>query len=200
VKRDVRTTRRADRSALALIGALLVAGAVITLLLASGAIDGLGSYLDGDGPLLNGQLDRSLDDNRWWWQLGAFAAGLVLAAVGLVWLRHQLPAGRQLHPTTLDVDDGIPGDTVINGHALANAFEADIRRHPAVLDTRADMLLDSGTVRIRLTTADDTDLRDVLNEAVRPAMTRLTTVAGLDAEPGAQIDVRLRPRTSRPLH
>jgi hypothetical protein len=198
MKRDARTTRRADRVALALLGALLTAGAVVTLLLATGAISQATSYLNSDQPLLNPQLDRSLHDQLWW-QLGTLAAGLLLATAGLIWLRRQLPAGRRLHDTHLDVHDDTPGNTVIDGHALANAFETDVRRHPDVLDARADMILDQRIVRLRLTAADDTNVQQLIHDAVTPAITRLTTVAELAAQPAAHIDIRLRHRLTRPL-
>jgi hypothetical protein len=199
MKRDARTTRRGDRAALGLLGALLIAGAVITLLLATGAISQATSYLNSDQALLNPRLDRSIDDHQLWWQLGTLAAGLLLASAGLLWLRHQLPAGRRLHDTRLDVHDDTPGHTVVDGHALANALEADVRSHPDVLDARADMILDEGIVRLRLTAADDTNVQRLVHDAVNPAITRLATVAGLAAQPAAHIDVRLRHRQTRPL-
>jgi hypothetical protein len=199
VKRDTRTTRRGDRLALALVGLVLVAGAVLTLLLATGTIHRLGTLIDPDEPLLDRQLDRSLHDHQLWWQLGTLAVGLLLLILGLIWLRHQLPARRQLHDTTLDVHDDTPGDTTLDGHAMANAFEADVRRHPDVLDARADMLLDEGVVRVRLTAADDVNIEQLVSGAIGPAVTRLTTVAGLPAEPTPHIDIRLRQRETRPL-
>jgi hypothetical protein len=87
----------------------------------------------------------------------------------------------------------------VGGRAFANAFEADVRRHPDVLDARADMLLDHGVVRVRLTAADDVDVERLVSDAVRPAVTRLTTVADLAAPPTPEIDVRLRQRDGRPL-
>ena len=84
---------------------------------------------------------RALDEHQLAWQLGAAAVGLLLVILGLVWLRHQLPTRRHLHDTTLDVHDDTPGTTIVDGRAFANAFEADVRRHPDVLDARADMLL-----------------------------------------------------------
>ena len=119
--------------------------------------------------------------------------------LGLVWLRHQLPTRRHLHDTTLDVHDDTPGNTTVDGRALANAFEADVRRHPDVLDARADMLLDQGVVRVRLTAADDVDVERLVSDAVQPAVTRLTTVADLATPPKPEIDVRLRQRDGRTL-
>jgi hypothetical protein len=199
VKRDNRSTRRGDRIALALLGALLLAGAVLVLLVATGAIDSLGSYVDGDESLLNAQLDATLQDHQLAWQLGTTAVGVLLLVLGLVWLRHQLPTRRQLHDTPLAVADHTPGNTIVDGRALANAFEGDIRRHPDVLDARADMLLDQGIVRVRLTAADDVDVERLVRDAVHPAVTRLTTVADLATPPTPQIDLRLRPRTGRAL-
>ena len=199
MKRDSRSTRRGDRVALILLGTLLLAGAVLALLVATGAIDNLGSYVDGDEPLLNEQLDATLQDQQLAWQLGTAAVGLVLVLLGLMWLRHQLPARRRLHDTQLTVGDETPGTTTVDGRALANAFESDVRRHPDVLDARADMLLDVGIVRVRLTAADDVDVERLVREAVHPAVTRLSTVAELATQPSAEIDVRLRPRGGRAL-
>jgi hypothetical protein len=119
--------------------------------------------------------------------------------LGLVWLRHQLPTRRHLHDATLEVHDDTPGATIVGGRAFANAFEADVSRHPDVLDARADMLLDRGVVRVRLTAADDVDVERLVNDAVRPAITRLATVADLATPPTPEIDVRLRQRDGRPL-
>jgi hypothetical protein len=199
MKRDTRATRRGDRIALALIGALLTTAAVLALLVATGAIQSLGPYIDGDEPILNPRLDTAFDDHQLAWQLGAAAGGLLLVILGLVWLRHQLPTRRHLHDTTLDVHDDTPGTTIVDGRAFANAFEADVSRHPDVLDARADMLLDHGVVRVRLTAADDVDLERLVTDAVQPAITRLTTVADLPAPPRPEIDVRLRGRDSRAL-
>ena len=199
MKRDVRSTRRGDRIALALIGALLTTGAVLALLVSTGAIQTLGPYIDRDEPIFNPRLDTALDDHQLAWQLGAVAVGLLLAILGLAWLRHQLPTRRHLHETTLDVHDDTPGTTTVEGRALANAFEADVRRHPDVLDARADMLLDRGVVRVRLTAADDVNVERVVSDAVQPAVARLTAVADLANQPKPEIDVRLRQRDGRPL-
>jgi hypothetical protein len=199
VKRDTRSTRRGDRIALGLIGALLTTAAVLALLIATGAIHSLGPYIDGDEPILNSRLDNALDDHQLAWQLGAAAVGLLLVILGLVWLRHQLPTRRHFHDTTLDVHDDTPGTTIVGGRAFANAFEADVSRHPDVLDARADMLLDHGVVRVRLTAADDVDVERLVTDAVQPAISRLTTVANLATPPTPEIDVRLRQRDGRPL-
>ena len=199
MKRDIRSTRRGDRIALTLLGALLLAGAVVALLVATGAIDSLGPYVDGDQPLLNSDLDATLQDDQLAWQLGTAAVGVLLLILGLVWLRHQLPTRRQLHDTRLTVADDTPGNTIVDGRALANAFEGDVRRHPDVLDATADMLLDQDIVRVRLTAADDVDVERLVHDAVHPAVTRLTTVAELATPPTPQVDLRLRPRSGRAL-
>ena len=199
MKRDVRSTRRGDRIALALIGALLTTAAVLALLVATGAIHTLGPYIDRDEPILNSRLDAALDGHQLAWQLGAVAVGLLLAILGLVWLRRQLPTRRHLHDTTLNVHDDTPGTTTVDGRALANAFEADVRRHPDVLDARADMLLDRGVVRVRLTAAEDVNVERVVSDAVQPAVARLTAVADLANQPKPEIDVRLRQRDGRAL-
>ena len=193
MKRDVRSTRRGDRIALALIGAVLTTAAVLALLVATDTIQTLGPYVDRDEPILNAQLDAALADHQLAWQLGAVGVGLLATILGLVWLRHQLPSRRRLHDTILDVH------TIVDGRAFANAFEADVRRHPDVLDARADMLLDRGVVRVRLTAADDVDVERVVSDAVQPAVARLTAVADLADQPRPEIDVRLRRRGGRSL-
>ena len=79
--------------------------------------------------------------------------------------------------------------------AFANAFEADVRRHPDVFDARADMLLEGGVVRVRLTAADDVDVGRVVSDAVQPAVARLTAVADLADQP--QTGDRRTPPPSR---
>lgn len=200
MRRDARTTRRVDRVALALIGLGAVTVAVLILLLSTGAIHRLTRSVDTDRPLFNDRLARSLDDHRIWWQLGTVGVGLLLVVLGLLWLRRQLPSGRRLHDTTLtNLGDDIPGRTSIDGRALANGLEADLQRHPDVLHARADVLLDDGVVRVRLTTTDDVDIERLTTDAVRPAVARLAAVADAQPAPAAQIDVRLRPRPARNL-
>lgn len=199
MKRDVRSTRRGDRIALALIGVLLLAGAVLALLVVTGVIDSLGPYVARDEPLLNNELDTTLQDDELAWQLGAVAVGLLLVILGLAWLRHQLPARRRLHNTSLALADDTPGNTTVDGRAFANAFEADVRRHPDVLEARADMLLDQGLIRVRLTVDDDVDVERLVSDEVHPAVARLTTVAALAAQPTSEVDLRLRPRGGRAL-
>jgi hypothetical protein len=199
MKRDKRSTRRGDRIALGLLGVVLTTGAVLVLLVATGVIQSLRAYIDRDEPIFNRRLRTALDDHQLAWQLGAVVVGLLLVIAGLVWLRHQLPARRQLHDTHLDVHDETPGNTIVDGRALANAFEADLRGHPDVLDARADMLLDQGVVRVRLTAADDVDVERLISDAVQPAVARLTTVASLGTPPQPEVDVRLREREGRSL-
>ena len=66
-------------------------------------------------------------------------------------------------------------------------------------DATADMLLDQGIVRVRLTAADDVDVERLVHDAVHPAVTRLTTVAEMATPPTPQVDLRLRPRSGRAL-
>jgi hypothetical protein len=200
VNRSTRARAVGDRAALTVVGVAALVVATLMLLVATGTIDRLGRFVDGDRPLLGPRLDRSLTDHQTWWQLGTVGVGVVLVALGLWWLRHQLPARRELHDTTFtDLGDGTPGDTTINGRALANGLEADLRRHADVIDARAEVLLDAGLVRILLTAADDVDVERLTTDAVRPAVARLAAVADIDTPPTAQIDIRLRPRKGRSL-
>jgi hypothetical protein len=192
---------RADRAALLLTGGAALVVSVVMVLLATGAVHHLGHFIDGGGPLLNTRFDGSLIADQTWWQVGAVGVGVVLVVIGVWWLRRQLPPRRVLQDTTFgDLGDGTAGDTIIHGRALANGFEADLRRHPDVIDARADVLLNAGLVRIRLTAADDVDVQQLASEVVRPAIARLAVIADIALEPRTEIDIRLRRRDGRHLN
>lgn len=196
--RDGSATRRLDRTILMIVGLVLIAVSVLSLLLAAGIIDGVGTVLGVDRPILGTGLDDRLADHQLPWQLGVVIAGIAVALAGVAWLRRQLSPRRRARPTTLDgLDDGVAGTTSLGALALAGAVESDLRRHPSIIDAHVDMVLEEGLVRVRMMAAHDADVRAVMAEAVGPALGRMGVVAGLAERPEAQVAVRLaqhRPR------
>lgn len=119
------TVRRVNRGVLLLVGLLLVAVGVLTLLL------GLGVLLPGraDGPVLTPDMSRFAADTGWFWPAAA-GAGVVLALLALRWLALQL---RSNHLGDIAVeDDRRRGETVLRPSAVTGALDAEIGTYHGV--------------------------------------------------------------------
>lgn len=181
----------ASRAILTVIGLVVLALSVLGLLLATGAVDRLTRYAVADQPVLDPALRRLLADHTLAAQLIGAAAALVLIAIGLAWLRLQVPPIRRqedVHPA--NADPVHPGHNVLRGRALAQALEDDLETDQRIRRAQAELRHDGELVRLRLDVADDSTSGGVLDEVVSPAIDRLATVAGLPARPEVQIDLR----------
>jgi len=180
-----------SRVFLIVVGAVLLAGAVIAGLLATGATDHLGNALDADTALLNADGLRLLYVHRLAFQFLALGIGLLLIVVGLIWLRNQIPPHRHQEDHSVETQSSdLAGRNTVAGGALARALENDLARHPQVERARAEFRGEEGVVRLRLDIDDDSSADEVVRTVVEPAIDRVTTVAELPARPNVQIDMR----------
>jgi hypothetical protein len=180
-----------SRTFLIVVGAVLLAGAVIAGLLATEIVDRLGNALDAQTALLNADGLRLLYVHRLAFQFLALGIGVVLIVVGLVWLKNQIPPHRRQedHSVETQVSD-VAGRNTVAGGALAHALENDLARSPQVERARAELRGEEGIVRLRLDIDDGSSADEVLGAVVEPAIDRVATVAELPTRPDVQIDLR----------
>jgi hypothetical protein len=189
---------RLSRVLLVVVGLILLAASVAGLLLATGKVDQWSDALDAGRPLLNAHGDRFLADHRSLLQGIGVALALLAIVVGIWWLRHQIPPVRHQHDNEFaNTDADHAGSNVVQGGALAHAFEADLERARSVTRARAEFHPDEQRIRLRLDVDDDASIRDVLDSVVAPAVDRVTTVGELGARPTVDTDIRLVSGPSR---
>jgi hypothetical protein len=127
-------TRRVNRTSLTLLGLILAATGVLTLLVGLAVF---GRPL-ADGPVLVPQASRFAADAGWFWPVVA-AAGVVLALLALRWLIIQLRSNR-----TRDIDiesERSRGETVLSPAAVTAAVDTEISSYHGV-DSAASSLRD----------------------------------------------------------
>ena len=118
---------RVERATFSILGLLLLAAGLYTLL------RGLGTFGSGasDDPLISASTRRFLGDHEgWWWAAGA-AAALLCVLAGLALLRRQLRAvpRRGADPLVRRRDDGV---TRVDRGALTGALEDELEHLPDV--------------------------------------------------------------------
>lgn len=103
-------------------------------------------------------------------------AGLLLAALGLVWLISQIPRHSPALPFRFH-DDVSSGITSLSPKVLARMVDRDVLAHPGV--TAARTVLGGSTrsphVLLRLTAYELTDLTQLVDDLERTVMTDLST-------------------------
>jgi hypothetical protein len=170
---------------------MLVALATVAALLAGKVIDRIGDPLDAHTALLNPSGRRLLNEHQLAFQLGAVLVALLFIAVGVAWLRQQIPAPRRQGDVPLDIGDGgVDGRNTIAGDALARALEADLERSASVARARAELRAGSEFVRIRLDVDEEASVDEILTRVVDPAIARVVTVAELATAPRVLADIR----------
>ena len=190
--RQLRTTR----VFLVAIGVMLFGLAITAALLAAKLIGSIGDPLDAHTPLLNANGRRLLHEHELAFQLGAALVALLFIAVGIAWLRVQIPSPRRHDDVPLDIGDtpgdarNIDGRNTIAGDALAEALEADLERSPLVARARAELRSGSDVVRLRLDVDEDASVDEILAAVVDPALARAVTVASLPNTPRVEADIR----------
>jgi len=142
---------RTSRILLVVVGTVLLALGSFGLLLATKAIDRLGKSINADSSLLNESGRRLLADDRLAFQLGAVAVALVLIAIGIFWLRNQIPPIRHQDDNEFEnPDPDHPGRNTVRGGALAQALEAHLELAEPVHRARAEFRTDADLIRLRL--------------------------------------------------
>jgi len=114
-----------------------------------------------------------------WWMVLALAAGLVLAALGLLLLRAQFARRRPALPDVIDHrtrpgSAEVPGQTSTGNGTVAGAFERDLESDPRIAHATVRLTGEARApeVAVELGLARDTDLADVA-DYVQTAMRRL---------------------------
>jgi hypothetical protein len=157
------TADAVNRSAVVLLGLLLLAAGVLGLVLGLG---GFGSAFVDD-PILPEQWASYAATHAWvWWAIVALA--LLVALVGLRWLLAQLRTDRV---NRLDLSgDPRQGHTIVHAAAVAEAVQSETNRIPGVARSAAHL---EGAPRHRLhlgvdltDRADLVQVRDVLENQV----------------------------------
>ncbi len=217
MKRDRRRPLAALRAVLVVVGLLALAAAVAGGLLAAGAVGGLTSYTEADGPLLTDRARSLLTDHAGAFQAGAAAVAGVVVGVGLVWLSLQVPPRRQHDDVDLDLAPVVPaeepdpaptaalapapvaGYTRVAGAALVGALEDDlVARGPGLHGARADYRHHGGggqpgELRLRLDVDPTCPVAELMAGPVAAAVDRFVVVAGLAPRPRVLAEVRLAP-------
>jgi hypothetical protein len=111
----------------------------------------------------------------------AIAAGLVLAALGIVLIVLELRRRRPRAMSDLVSADTAPGRTRVTAATLDHALAADLRSAPSVKRAAAYLSGDARdpAIALRLVVAPDADLA-ALRSHVEGALRRFGTTAGLD--------------------
>jgi hypothetical protein len=180
-----------SRTFLIVVGAVLLAGAVIAGLLAAKAVDNLGNALDAETALLNADGLRLIYVHQLAFQFIVLGIGLLFIVVGLIWLKNQIPPHRRQEDHSVETQaPDVAGRNTVAGGALAHALENDVARSPHVERARAEFRGDEGVVRLRLDIDDDSSADEIVRTVVEPAVDRVTTVAELPTRPNVEIDLR----------
>jgi hypothetical protein len=188
-----------SRALLVIVGLILLAGAILAALLATKTIDRVGDSLDAHTAVLNAHGRRLFDDHQLAFQLAALTLGLLLVAVGLLWLRDQIPPHRHQEDTTVDnPDPDIAGQNTVGGGALAHALEQDLERSSHIQRARAELRPDEGLIRLRLDIDDESSVDEIVTAVIDPAVKRFATVAEFWTRPHVETD--LRPVASAARH
>lgn len=125
-----------DRALIALLGLLLLAGGVLTLVR---SLDGFGPRL-ADDPLLSGAETRFVERNSPWPELAAVAVAVLLALLALRWLFRQL---RTQRVGLMDLEpDPRRGATTLHASAVTTAVRDEIEGYRGVRSASARLLND----------------------------------------------------------
>jgi hypothetical protein len=180
-----------SRALLVIVGLILLAGAVLGTLLATKTVDRVGDPLDAHTAVLNADGRRLFADHQLAFQLAALVAGLLLLAVGVLWLKMQIPPHRHQEDATFDNPDAdVAGRNTIDGGALSHAFERDLERSSHIRRARAELRPDDGLIRLRLDIDEESSVDEIVTAAIDPAVARLVIVAEFEIRPRLETDLR----------
>ncbi len=128
------------------------------------------------------------------YQLVALVFALVCIAVGLLWLRSQLPRLRHNQDNVFANHAGqVEGRNVIAGGALASAIEDDLEHHPAVEQRASSSDRRITLIRVSVSAADALPVGELRATVIEPATARAIRVGELPDDIEVLTDVRLVP-------
>ena len=160
---------RFNAAALTLVGLLLMAAGGYGLARGYGA---WGSDAADDALLAEPARDLVSDNAGWFWPLAALVSVLV-AYLGLRWLRAQLRSG---HVSRLDLTEGAArGTTFLRATSVADALAGDVEEYPGVRSARARLLRDGARpdVDLSVEVSEEGELADVRRRIESHALVRL---------------------------
>lgn len=182
-----------NRSLLTILGLVLVGLAAWGLTRSAGWIDAA----DPDEPLLAPSIERFVTRNSSWFWPTLLLASLIVALLGLLWLRAQLRLPR--HANTDIVTRAADGTTTTRGDGLAAALEADVTASvDAVRSASARVSGDSedADVDLRVEIDEDAEINVVRTQIETEVLPRFTRAASL-RRTRTYLDLRLQPATRR---
>ena len=186
---------RVNRLALSFLGLLFVAGGAFGLARGFGAFAGLPAT-----DLIVSDQTRSwvAAHHGSFWAAVALIA-LVVAFLGLVWLRQQLRTTLPANQDVLRVDGA--GRTALRAGDAANAVAGQIGQWPGVEDAAARLVgePERPALLLRVGVAADADVAEIcrrVDAEALPDLRRTLELPELDAE----LELRIRPREGRLVH
>lgn len=173
----MREPRRLNRFVLFLLGVALVAGSVLGLLL-SFDVFGTGR---ARRPVLDPQVRSFVADHHDPLWAAVAVGGVIVALLGLAWLRAQLHAPRAAN-TDVTRTAGA-GSTVLSGGAVADALGAEVESYPGV--TAAAARVHGEDIRpevdLFVKVADDADIAGLRQRIRADALSRVCQALEVDA-------------------
>lgn len=188
-------TDRVNRTALSLFGLCLLGVGGYGLARGWGAF---GVRASADPLLLDSWRNFVARNDDWFWPVAAVVSVLV-ALLGLRWLRAQLAAAV---PVGLDLTHrGDGGTTIVNPSGAARALAGEIETYRGVTHTSARLTGDSEApdIDLRVEVADECDLPALRTRIDDEALVHLQQALELDAVE-ANVEFRLAAPSGRQLH
>ncbi|RJL33188.1 alkaline shock response membrane anchor protein AmaP [Bailinhaonella thermotolerans] len=162
-----------NRTALTLVGLVLLAAGALALAKA------LGAFGRRTGHLMTPAMERFAAQHQWFWW--AVAAGLlVLVVLGLSWLLAQ--GGSDRVRGGLHLADGPDGVTRMNAGAATDAVTSELKALPGVQDAHTTLAgtPDKPYLRVNVTIDESTDVASFRTRLRNHVIARLRTALELD--------------------
>lgn len=191
-----------QRNILILVSIVCLSLGLLGAVVAFGWFD-LNPALNADDAVLNPEGDQFLFNHSQLLRIISLAVATVALSLSFSWLRLQFPRRRHQDDLTfasrsvslLDAQANgqliTAGSSLIRGHALAQAFEEDLRHSPAIHRAQAEFRIGHDVICLRLDVDDQADVAELYNHAIQTAVDRVNLVAGFQPPPRIVTDMRL---------